>query len=237
MNNRVNNRIAMMERVQTFLTEHPLTPAIPRVTELATLINTAVTTLSSHRVDQDTGRGQSRAASVALRELAKSLRADMRKVNRIAKGMSRELYPGLAAQFRMPRETYSALLTRANAFLEAIGPVKSTLVARGLSADFDEQLQTKVDAFDELTQRRDSGMAEQVGGTAGLNAVSKTGVAHVAELDSMLSARYTDDPVLTAAWRCAKRVHGSRRSSKAASAAAATPASTPTSTPAPAPAP
>jgi hypothetical protein len=233
MNNRVNNRIVMMERVQTFLTDHPLTPAIARVTELATLINTVVTSLRSHGLDQDTGRGQASAASVALREQAKSLRADMRKVNRIAKGMSRELYPGLAAQFRMPRGTYSALLTRARAFLEALAPVKAALIARGLPADFDEQLQAKASAFDELIQRRDSGLAEQVGGTAGLNSLSITGVAHVAELDSMLSARYADDPVLAAAWKSAKRVHGSRSRPKAPS----TPPTPATSTPAPTPTP
>jgi hypothetical protein len=158
--------------------------------------------------------------------------ADMRKIPAVAKGMSRELHPGLAKEFRMPRASYSSLLTRAHSFLEAIAPVKAELIARGLSADFDEQLQGKTSDVEALTQRRDRGLAEQVGGTADLHALSITGVANVAELDSMLSARYSDDPVLAAAWKSAKRVHASSTRSKAGS----TPAAAPTPTPAPAPA-
>jgi hypothetical protein len=237
MNKRVNNRVVMMERVQTFLADHPITPSIARVTELTALIDTAVTTLRSHDRDQDTGRSEAHAAIVALREKAKALRSSMRKVSGVAKGLSRELHPGLAAQFRMPANSYKALLTRANSFLEALAPVKAELTARGLPADFDEQLQTQADEFEALTQRRDSGLTEQVGGTAGLVALSKTGVAHVAELDSMLSARYADDPVLKAAWASAKRVRHSNGGSMAPSSGTPAPASVSAPAPAPVPAP
>ena len=100
----------------------------------------------------------------------------------------------------MPRtKTYQDLLNRAQAFLEAVGPIKSAFVERDLPADFDEQLAGLIAEFTTATQLKASGLADQVEGTAGVRAATLNGVDIVRELGAILKVRYENDPGLYAA--------------------------------------
>src|SRR4029453_8260812 len=117
------------------------------------------------------GHAEFRSGTLNRREASKALRDLMRPINQMARALPREQYPGVRALFRMPPTTgYAAIVRRANGFREPIGQSKSAFVERGLPADFDEQLAEKVGAITTATNSRTLGKAEQVGGTAGMEA-------------------------------------------------------------------
>jgi len=207
MKARMQNVAAALEAVVAFGGEHPLTPANTRATALYTQIGTTATSLRAHADDQDSGNGQYRSSTLSRREASKALRDQMRPINQMARALPREQYPGVRALFRMPHTNgYAAILSRANAFLEAVGPIKAAFVERGLPADFDEQLEAKITTITAATDSRTLGKAEQVGGTAGMQVKASEGLAAVAELDSILTYQYRSNPALLAAWKSVRHV-------------------------------
>jgi hypothetical protein len=206
MNKKNTDKIEMLDRVGAFVADHALNPPIPRVTALVTLINAASAAARSQDSNQDTGTGKYAGAIEERSRIATELRTMMRDVSQIANGLDRELHPGLAEQLRMPNNTYKSLLTRARSFLEVVTPIKAAFVERGLDPDFDPDLGTKIIEFEAATHRRNSGLADQVGGTAAIRATLFVAVAHVRELDTILSVRYRGDSALYAAWKSARRI-------------------------------
>jgi hypothetical protein len=98
--------------------------------------------------------------------------------------------------------------------------VKAVLIARGLPADFDEQLQAKKEELVAATDRKSAGNTMQVGGTASLLAKSKEGMLRLHELDAILSYQYRNDPDLLAGWKAASHVERTPRTRKKGTAPA-----------------
>jgi hypothetical protein len=139
----------------------------------------------------------------------------MRKISDIAAVLDPATFPGAREQFRMPRtKTYQDLLNRAQAFLEAVGPIKAAFVAHDLPADFDEQLAGLITEFTTATQTKATGLAGQVQGTAGVRAATLNGVTTVRELGAILKVRYENDPGLMAAWKSASHIEHPPRAPK-----------------------
>jgi hypothetical protein len=206
MNKKTTNTTEMLERVGTFAADHPLAPPIARAAALVILVNAAIISLRAQANDQDTGSGAVSSAAEERRRISVELRAQLRAISVIGRGLDRDVQPGLAEQLRMPRNGYAHLLTRARSFLEVVTPLKAAFVERGLSADFDTELGAKIVEFEAATQRRSGALAEKVGGTASMQATARTAVAHVRELDTILSVKYANDPGLLAAWKSAQRI-------------------------------
>jgi hypothetical protein len=237
MNKLIIRRLAAFDRIVDFGANHALTPALPAAAALYTQMGTIADDLRGHAGDQDGGRGEFLGGSAVRLQVADGLLDQMRPINRITRSMDPEQYPGLREKFRMPKSAnYEKLIARAQAFLDALAPVKSVLVARGLPADFDEQLSSKKDELVAATDRKNTGNAQQVGGTASLLAKSKEGMQSLQELDAILSYQYRNDPDLLAGWKAACHVERTPRSRKKASGTAAAPATAAPSPAAPAPA-
>jgi hypothetical protein len=117
-------------------------------------------------------------------------------------------HPGLAAEMRLNRATssYAALVTRARAFHSALVPVKADFVAYGFAETVDADLLAMITAIEAAAGRKNDGKAIHIGGTAGLAAICKAGVAIVRKLDAILSNIYQPDPVKLAGWKAARRV-------------------------------
>jgi hypothetical protein len=198
--------------------------------------------LRGHAADQDGGHGEFLGGSAVRLQVANGLLDQMRPINHITRSMDPEQFPGVREKFRMPQSAnYEKLIARAQAFLDSIGTVKPVLIARGLPADFDEQLSAKKDELVAATDRKNAGNTMQVGGTASLLTKSKEGMQCLNELDAMLSYQYRNDPELLAGWKAACHVERTPRARKKSGTAAApaTPASSPapgSSAPAPVPA-
>jgi hypothetical protein len=206
MNRKDTNRREALLRVKQFGIDHPLTPANAGVTALQTSIAAVITEIDTHSGDQDTGRGLSHGGAGDRRRIAKELRALMRRIADIGKTLDPEAFPGVAQQLRMPGNSYPVLETRARAFLEVVTPIKAAFVDRLMPADFDEQLQALIDDFAAARERKHTGRAEQVGGTAGISDAAARGMRLARKLDAILKVAYAKNPSLLAAWKSAVKV-------------------------------
>jgi hypothetical protein len=106
--------------------------------------------------------------------------------------------------------------------------VKAVIIAHGAAADFDETIQGLIADVEEATGRKSSGRSKQSGGTAGLQAKAREGVAQVKRLDAIMTLLLRNEPSFQAAWKSASHIQRDPVPAKPAVAAA---------TPAPAPAP
>ncbi|HET6407264.1 MAG TPA: hypothetical protein VFG14_05240, partial [Chthoniobacteraceae bacterium] len=138
--------------------------------------------------------------------IARDLRTIMRLASDIGKTLNPAEYPGLSQLMRMPENSYVSLETRARVFVEAVTPIKAAFIERMMPADFDQSLQRLIDDFVRARERKHTGRADQVGGTAGLSAAIRRGRRLARELDAIMKAAYANDPSLLAAWKSAVRV-------------------------------
>ena len=200
-------KVEACKRSVRHVADHPLATPNTRLTALVTQLNTLLTSFRDYTADQSGGELEFHSGTITRRQMADLLRADMRAVNQIARGLPKAEFPGVRELFLMPRSgSYEALIARANAFLDKIGPIKSVFVERGLPADFDEQLADRLGEVDTASGTRDSGRSDRVGGTAGLDAKASQGIVILREMDSILSYQYRNDPALLASWKSACHV-------------------------------
>jgi len=176
-------------------------------TSLFTQIETKQQQAETLAGNQVSGGGAFHGGVDDRERIAEGMLVIMRGMAGIARRLSKTLYPGVAAKFRVPGGTsYPTLLATATAFLGDVGPLKAVFVERGMPADFDEQLGELIASFGTATGMKNGGLAEQVGSTAGLPGTVREGVALVRDLDSILSWQFRNDPVRFAAWKSASHI-------------------------------
>jgi hypothetical protein len=202
MEQRIQNRLVTFDDILVWGTNNPLTPPIARYTALQTAMSGVVTALRTNGTSQVGGNAQFRSGITTRRQAADELLTHMRAINLIARSLPRLEFPGVRQLFRMPHSNgYAAIISTGQSFVEKVGPIKATFVERGLPADFDEQLSEALDNVLGANTDRATGKAVQVGGTAGLEAKAREGMAILHEMDSILSFQYRNDPVLLAGWK------------------------------------
>jgi hypothetical protein len=221
MNRREINRREALLRVNQFLIDYPLTQPNARVATLRSSLTGVIAEIEAHGDDQETGRGLARGGTAECRRIASELRALMRQISDISKVVDPGEFPGVAQQLRMPGNSYVSLETRARAFVEVVAPIKSAFVDRMMPEDFDEELQGLIEAFAQARDRKYSGRAEQVGGTAGIAEAIRRGMRLARELDAILSVAHAKSPALLAPWKSALRPRREPDSSAISTPAAA----------------
>ena len=214
MHNLAKRYLNAFDRVVEFGGNHPLATPITAVTTLYTSVGNVATAIRFHKGDQESGRGEFLGGSSNRVLKAEALRELMRPVNKIARALNREQFPGVREKFYMPKSrAYEAVIGRAEAFIDAIVPIKTAFTERGMPATFDAELTAAKDALVEATADKNAGLATQVGGTAGLMAQAHFGLEQMRELDAILSYQYRDNPPLLAAWKSACHVEREPESS------------------------
>jgi hypothetical protein len=207
MKTRMQNVALTLDGIVVFGGQNPLTPANTRATALYTQIGTTATSLRAHADDQDSGNAEFRSGTLSRREALDSAArcdaADQPDGTRTSQGA----IPGCAGA--LPDATHDRLRSDPKSRECLRGGSRSdqsAFVERGLPADFDEQLADKIAAITAATNSRTLGKASQVGGTAGMEAMASEGLVAVAELDSILTYQYRNNPALLAAWKSVRHV-------------------------------
>jgi hypothetical protein len=119
MKRKDNYRHEAMLRAKQFLTDHPLANAHLAAAESA--LSEVLHEIQAYCADQDLGRGISEGGTSDCERIARHLRSRMRLVSDIAKTLNPKEFPSIAAQLKMPRDSYPALETAARTFLEVVG--------------------------------------------------------------------------------------------------------------------
>jgi hypothetical protein len=195
--------------VNTYATEHPLTPANTEAAALLTELGTVIEDMNTAIAAQEGGLAEEIGAAGDRQRTAKDLRADMRDVIKTAQTLDPDTFPGVREEFRMPSSRKLAVLSAAaHGFLDKMtGPLKTAFTAHGLEADFDERIQAKVALLDSALGRKNAGLITRKGGTLGLAEKSRRGMEIVRKLDAIHRNKLrTADPVLFGVWNAAKRL-------------------------------
>jgi len=207
MNTLDRNRLEAFLRIGQFV---PTTGFVPNARGVVLLgsIATAATQMQTHATKQLGGKNGRHAGSMERERIGEILRLELVDIGNTGRSLDPEFYPGVGTMFRLPTSgTYQTLRATAQAYLEAIGPVKAAFVEREYPVDFDEKLAQLIADFDEATQDTDAALQEQSGGTAGLRVVSSRGLKAVRELDAMITKKLrTSDPALLQVWKNTSRV-------------------------------
>jgi hypothetical protein len=219
MNTYVKREIECLICVKRF-GEKPELVLTPKETELFTTVSTNLAAARGFGTEQVSGRSGYREGAAERFGIADEIRSVLRRISDMAKSMEEEGEVGMAERFRFAgKPTYEGLLATAGSFIEKATPMTAVFVARGFAATFLIDLQTLVTALETATGLKVDGGADQVAGTAGLEAFSRAGMKAVRILRPIMREHLKADPGLLAAWKSAARV--------ARSAPAENPAETP----------
>jgi hypothetical protein len=208
MNKIVKNRFEMFVGVKLFSGRTGL-PANARATALFADNQTVITNLTTASAAQEEGRGLYSGAAADRLRIATELRELVRKASGIAKVLDPAAFPDLRQQVRGPiSSSYQALIASALAIKNVVTPAatKAAFVDRGLAADFDVELDDLATSLQEATARKGVGRGKLVGGTTGLLAESRRGVAIVRELDAIMDVILANNPGLLAEWKSVSHV-------------------------------
>jgi len=143
----------------------------------------------------------------ASKDAAKQgLEAMLDSINRAAQALAVDS-PGFDDKFRRPRQKGdSAVLVAAKAFLSEVTPFKPDFIKFGLGADFQEQLQNRIAAFEQAVNERANKSQMRVSATAGLKETIAAGLKLRLQLDAIVrNSTERDSPVL-AAWESASHI-------------------------------
>jgi hypothetical protein len=208
MNQIITNRFEMFVGVNLFAGK-PELPANARATALFALNQAVVTNMTAAGAAQEGGRGIFEGATADRVRLGTELRGLVRKATGIAKVLDPAAFPEIRQQVRGPRSnSYVALIASALAIKTAITPaaVKAAFVDRGMAADFDTELADLAESLEEATARKGLGRSTRVGGTVGVLAESRRGLAIVRELDAIMDVILASNAALLAEWKSVSHV-------------------------------
>jgi hypothetical protein len=137
----------MIERIDRYLVERAIIPAIARITAAHALILTILTALRAAGQNQSSGLGQFTGGVETRQSLQIDLRDFLRHVNRTGRMLDQQ-HPGIAGIFRLPRSQSNAqLLATAMAIEAKATEFEADFVACGLPASFLTELAGLIDAF------------------------------------------------------------------------------------------
>ena len=101
MNVKIVRRLNMLIRVDGYMADHPLVPAIALATTQITRIKLSITTLTALGGNQVGGAALRSGSAADRRRIARELRKALSRIARVGKQLDQELYPGTAQQFRL----------------------------------------------------------------------------------------------------------------------------------------
>jgi hypothetical protein len=207
----------MGRRVRDFAgTNAAAFPAGTRASELIAVVSAAVAALEAVGAKQDAARVAGKQATDQKDAARAALLDRMRPINRTARGMEK-LFPGIGAQFAMPRGGGDQpVLNRAQAFVAQATPIAVEFTKRGLPANFVSGLAAAINPMMSAIEAQNEALGEETAATAAVTAAQAQLKDAVRELSPIVSNVFHDDPARLAAWQSASRVERAPKKKKAA---------------------
>jgi len=139
---------------------------------------------------------------VALAEL----REDLRAINRTARALAVD-DSAIGEMFRMlSGNNEQNLLAAARTFLTNAAPLKNQFIEYGLPADFLDDLQSDITAFEQAASGKSTATGEKVSATASIGNAVQNGLEGLRRLQAIVPNKYRDNPAKLAAWTSASHV-------------------------------
>jgi hypothetical protein len=196
----------MLERLNRYLVERAINPAIARITAAHALIITILTALRAAGQNQSSGLGQFTGGVSTRKSLRRDLRDYLRHVNATGRMLDAQ-HPGIAGIFRLPRSKSAEQLLVAAAAIEAKATeFEADFVACGLPPSFLTEMADVIDAYRDATALKQDGLIQRGGGTADLKAQASAGIAAAKEFDICIRNHFRGNAEALGAWAVARRI-------------------------------
>lgn len=206
MNDSQVREFEMGQRVRAWADARPADfPVGSHRAELIAALKLILTEVEEHAAKQDAAALDQQEATEEKRAAIISLLQQLKAINQTARSINKQ-FPGIADQFKMPRDSEQDILNRARAFISAASAIAAEFIKRDLPATFLADLQAAIDAVEAAATHKSNALANQTAATAGLRAALKQLRTIVHELDASMRNLYRQDPAALAAWQSASHV-------------------------------
>lgn len=208
-------RYEMFLRVREFgSTNATQFPATSLGGELLARLNATIKELDTHSSDQSSGKRTAQEGAGSKAATRAELREDMERIGRTARSMAMTT-PGLEDKFRAPRSVSDqTLLAAARSFATDAQPLQAEFIRRGLQADFLDDLEADITAFETAINHKIQGTEKHVSAAAAIDDAIESGVNTVRELDPIMRNMFADDAAKLAAWLSASHVERAPKKAK-----------------------
>ena len=212
-----DSQIHQLERGQRVI--YHVTNLVPpfiedsRGSQLTAIVQAAIADVIEQATRQDVAILERQESTELKRFAIKALLALMRAISQTARSIDNQ-FPGIADQFRMPRDKEQEILNRARAYITNATPIAVQFTNRGLPLDFLAELQSAIDAVLAAETRQAAALAALTAATAGIAAALKRERDAVRELDVIMRNRYRTNPAQLAAWKSASHIQRAAKRAK-----------------------
>jgi hypothetical protein len=198
-------------------------PANSRGGEVKAILDAIITEMEGHAATQSSGTRAAREVTTLKAVRRAALHEDLEAINRTARALSLTT-PGLDDKFRLPRNLGDqAWLAAARSFATDAESIKAEFIRRGLPADFLDDLNADITAFEESIGSREQKSGERIAATASIDGAIERGMNAVRELDAIVQNIFRNDPAILARWTSAKHTERAPRHPAAAQPPPTTP--------------
>jgi|SRR6185503_5278723 len=217
MNDKENRTYQKLVRVREFGNKHAADFAVESLyAHTLAGLSAVITEIDTLAATEISARGHARQGTEGRGEARAALRDDLEAIARTARVMEDE-FPGISDKFRVPRNNNdNHLLTAARAFLADATPLKARFIAHELPADFLEDLQADIDAFQAATNDQSTGIGNHVAANAAIDEALSRGIELVRKLDAIVRNKYAHDRGVLAEWTSASHTERAPRRAKVA---------------------
>ena len=197
-----------LQRVQEFLSQHPLVDSPAQLGEQATELDDVIQRLSGEMVNQETGVRYARVHTEYEAKLRQTLYADhMQPIARIARDVLDA--SSMNKAFRLPtggQRVNLTLITAARAMAGAAEQQKDVFLRHGQPQDFIEQLRSAAETLENARLAKTENTRRRVTATKSVRDQLRRGRRTLRLLNAVLMPMLRKQPELLAAWKSAKRV-------------------------------
>jgi hypothetical protein len=156
--------------------------------------------LNAHAAAEVAGRGSARQGTDMRAETRRELREDLEVIYRTAQAID-EAGNLISELFRMPpKGNDRALLNAARAARGNAEPFKAQFIAHELRADFLEELDADILAFEKAMTNQSSAVGDHVAANAAIDAAIERGNNIVRKLDAIVRNKYANHVAVLAEW-------------------------------------
>jgi hypothetical protein len=189
-------------RLRDFLVSHEIKSDVAELTQMLQELETTLGQLTADAAAQEAITKQSRVQTTEIKRLRKTLRdGQMKPIVRMSRTMKLQIN-STEITFVLPQRTINSerLAAAADAMVTALDVVGPQFVARGIAANFVEQLSTTTKALRTAIDQRAAQLSRRIGTTAAMEAHETHIVQIVRVLDTIVRPVIDNDPELLAAW-------------------------------------
>jgi hypothetical protein len=226
MNDNLRRRYEMLLRVKDYGVQHADSfPLNSLGQQLFMELEVIMGEIEQLAADQQSNERAEREGTTNRGEARTDLREDMEAISDTARAMAMDT-PGLEDKFRMPRGRIPDvdLINIARAFAADAFPLKAEFIRHELPANFLEELNAHIEAFEQAIDRQQRSRRSRLSSTTGLDDAIERGGDKVPQLNAVVRNKFRDDPAKLAEWQSA------RHTTRTPSAAPPSPTSPPSTT-------